>query len=686
MRRRKSIADVPFTGVEQISDQSITEYSTKAMTRYATAVNLDRAIPELFDGLKPVARRVAWAATAFKGGPVKSARITGHTMGSFHPHGCLAADTMFYCTDGKFRSIKELYDNNVPRGVLAYDEEHNTLVPAIGYHWRIGSVTKTTYEITLSNNQKIVATPNHKFLTTLGWLRADELAVGNMLYSGNIYNIGSSLYRAVFSSTKLKDSEGDSIRDTLINDDDSQYVLQEAELMVSVSTIVKVDHEEDQVLYDFTVDKYHNALIGFPAAVKDNKVPFCITHNSSYGTIVGMVHDNVPLFTGIGNWGGLLDGAAAERYTNCCLSDVGWSCFDPNYIAVTDMVPNYDGKDKEPVIIPVQLPFVLLNGSDGIGVGVTCKLPSFTLESVKNVLVKLFGGEKLNHQLIAKILKPQLKYGGHFVNDKENQEQWLELIKTGRASIKYQSDLVVDEKKKEIEISEWPGSLNPEKFIAKVKLLPQVQRAYNSRGALTFKIEAKRTLTTDQFTELVKKVQKLASCSVSYRVNVTHREVSINDGIVNYNTQFLSLGISELILRWSKLRIELEEKSLKYRIEKQEKIIAYSKLLIFACSKLNIIFQALKQPNSEEYLVEHLKITKEEAKSILDLRVRQLSKLDQDDLKVTLKAQQTELAQLKTWLKNPKPKIKDDIIKAVALANADAKKEKARQETSFKLS
>lgn len=78
MRRRKSIADVPFTGVEQISDQSITEYSTKAMTRYATAVNLDRAIPELYDGLKPVARRVAWSATSFKGGPVKSARITGH--------------------------------------------------------------------------------------------------------------------------------------------------------------------------------------------------------------------------------------------------------------------------------------------------------------------------------------------------------------------------------------------------------------------------------------------------------------------------------------------------------------------------------------------------------------------------------------------------------------------------------
>ena len=70
-------------------------------------------------------------------------------------------------------------------------------------------------------------------------------------------------------------------------------------------------------------------------------------HGSAYGTIQTMVHHNVPWFVGIGNWGNLIDVAAAERYTNCCLSKVGWSCFDRDYLAIADMVPNYDGKDIE---------------------------------------------------------------------------------------------------------------------------------------------------------------------------------------------------------------------------------------------------------------------------------------------------------------------------------------------------
>ena len=406
-------------------------------------------------------------------------------------------------------------------------------------------------------------------------------------------------------------------------------------------------------------------------------------HGSAYGTLQTMVHQNIPLFIGIGNWGNIIDEAAAERYTNCCLSKVGWSCFEPDYIAVANMVPNYDDKDEEPVTIPVQLPFVLLNGGDGIGVGVTCKLPTFTLDSVSEVLTRLFSGEKMNHQKIANILKPQLHWGGHFSNTAENREQWLQLIKTGRASIEYYAKLNVDEKKKEIEISEWPGSLNPEKFIQKVKTLSDCQRAYNSKGAETFKIEAKRSLSAEAFSEFVKKIQKMATVSVSYRVNVTHREAKTVDGVTTFDTKFLSLGISELILRWCKLRIELENKSLAYRIEKQQKAIDYSKLLIFASNKLDIIFKALRDKDSESYLVSHLGITREQAKLILDLKVRQLSKLDQDALKNTLKEQEAFMKQLKTWQKNPKPKIKEDILRAVALAKNDKKNSDSQKDANY---
>lgn len=491
MPRRKVQVEQPFTGKEQIREESITEFGTSAITRYATAVNLDRAVPELFDGLKPVQRRVAWAATIYKNGPVKSSRITGTCMGAYHPHG------------------------------------------------------------------------------------------------------------------------------------------------------------------------------------------------SAYGTIQTMVHQDVPLFIGIGNWGSILDPAAAERYTNCCLSKVGWSCFDPNYMPVANMVPNYDGKDKEPVVLPVQLPFILLNGSEGIGVGVTCKLPTFTIDSVKEVLVKLFSGEKMNHQKIASILKPQFHWGGHFSNTTENKEQWLQLMKTGRANIQYYANLVVDEKKKEIEISEWPGNLNPEKFIQKAKSYPEVQRAYNSKGAQTFKIEAKRSLTIDAFRSFVEKIQKLATTNVSYRVNVTHRIAKVEDGITTFDTKFLSLGISQLILTWCKLRLELEQKSLDYRIEKQQKAIDYSKLLIYASDKLDVVFKALRSKDSEGYLMANLSLSKEQAKQILELKVRQLSKLDQDALKETLRNQQQFMRQLQDWKKNPKAKVKDDVLKAVEIAKADQKEIQVQQSQQY---
>ena len=493
-RKRMQIAQ-PFTGKEQIRDQSITEFGIHAMTRYATAVNLDRAVPELYDGFKPCARRILWAASRLGKIPYKSAKLVGYVLGNFHPHG-----------DG-----------------------------------------------------------------------------------------------------------------------------------------------------------------------------------SVYSTMQTLVHQNIPTMTGIGNWGNILDEAAAYRYTNCCLSQVGWSCFDPNYISVASMVPNFDDKDEEPIVIPVQLPFILLNSGDGIGVGVTCKLPTFTLDSVKEVLVKLFSGEKMNHQKIASILKPHLHWGGHFSNTAENKKQWLQLIKTGRASIEYYAKLEVDERKKEIEISEWPGSLNPEKFIQKVKILSDCQRAYNSKGAETFKIEAKRSLSSEAFSEFVKKIQKMATVSISYRVNVTHREAKVEDGVTTFDTKFLSLGISELIVRWCKLRIELENKSLAYRIEKQQKAIDYSKLLIFASNKLDIIFKALKDKDSESYLVKNLEITREQAKLILDLKVRQLSKLDQDVLKQTLKNQEADMKQLKTWQKNPKPKIKEDIIAAVELAKKDKIMNEKQQQNEFAL-
>lgn len=472
-----------------IKTESLSDFGIRNISGYATEVNLDRAIPELYDGLKPVLRRVAWSMNSFKGGEItKSAKVVGHCIGTLHPHG----------------------------------------------------------------------------------------------------------------------------------------------------------------------------------------------DASVYGAMQTMVHHNVPLLEGVGNWGGLLDPAAAYRYTNAKLSKLGASVFESDYLAVTDMVPNYDDTTKEPVVLPVRLPLLVLNGADGIGVGITCSIPTFTVESVVEVLKQLFSGVKLEPKDYARILKPKQHWGGHLVNSAANKKAWLELMETGKAKVEFESTLVVDEAKKTITISEWPSGLSVDKFVQKVRLFPECQRCYNSKGSTTFTIECKKTYNLTQFNTFVEKIQKLTRVATAYKLNVTHRVSETKDGVTRYKTEFLALSVSEFFLRWCRLRLQLEKRCLEYRIERQQALIKYSELLIFACNKLPVIFKSLKVKDSAKYLVDNLQITLQEANQILDLKVRTLSKLDQDALKVKLKEQQTALKSLQNQYKRPKTKLINELPELLELIKTDTRTKQKR--------
>lgn len=396
------------------------------------------------------------------------------------------------------------------------------------------------------------------------------------------------------------------------------------------------------------------------------------------GALVTMVQSNVPPFRGKGGWGNLIDPASAMRYTNCTLSDYGWSFFGKDYIAkqVTSFVPNYDDTWVEPVSLPALLPNVLLNGGDGIGVGTTTCLPTFTAESVVSVLTRLLSGEKLGPLDYAKTLKPCYRYGGRLVKSKENADAWLALFKSASSSVQFEAELFVDRDNKSIEIDDWPHGLNPVKFIEKIRAMPECDQAYNHKGATGFRIEMRKDHNFDQFDKFVTKVQNATRVRRSYKINVTHRQVDIDDGVVKFKTAYLSLSVPELLLTWLRERLQLEKRSLTYRISKQDELISYSKLLIYASDHLDTIFKALRQADSKEYLVKRLTLTPAQADQILDLKVRQLSKLDQDSLKKKLKEQQTHLKELKDWLSKPKKKVMSDMTSVLDAVKRDLKFER----------
>jgi len=396
--------------------------------------------------------------------------------------------------------------------------------------------------------------------------------------------------------------------------------------------------------------------------------------SSIYGAMITMANSCVPLLHGDGNWGSMIDGAAAMRYTNARLSHFGRAGFDSDYMnpTVTSMVPNYDDKTLEPVSIPFPLPVILFNGGEGIGYATASNLPSFTPESVVEVLTKLLKGEKLKALDFAKILKPTYKWGGEFVKTKENKAAWLDMFTTNKASVQFQSPLNVDTVKRTIIVNEWPNGLDVLKFIDWAKSLPEVQSADPTKGTTEFTITCKKGYNSVQFDTLVEKVQKKTRCKTSFNINVTSRKAIIVDGVVDYEVALMSLSVPQLVVAWLRARLDTEKRSLDYRIDKQLAAIAYSELLIFAASKLDIIVPIIKTSKQpREDLSKKLKLTLEQADQILDLTLRKLTRLDQAAIDTKRKEQVKFLKQLREWLAKPKRKVLLDIEAAMQAIKAD---------------
>jgi DNA gyrase/topoisomerase IV subunit A len=369
------------------------------------------------------------------------------------------------------------------------------------------------------------------------------------------------------------------------------------------------------------------------------------------GAVTTAVTSSTNAIVGVGNWGSLIDPVGASRYTNVQMSAFGKTFFHRDYTPLTALVPNYDGKDKEPLTLPALLPNLLLNGAEGIGLGLNTRIPAFTPTSILPVLADMAEGATFEAKDLAKKLVFYHPYGGETLRTRENFKRITDFFSGTSGTVAWTSPFEVDRDKKQILISKFGPEINPIRLIEeKVKPLTEVSQVHSGKG-VSYVIQVRRDLNFNEFDAFVEKFRKLVNSSISYQVYVTVRTLSKEDS-TKYQTRFANVPIPKLMQMWVKYRIALEARSIAWRLSEAEKQLAYLRLLIRACDALDVIFAALRKDDPKSHLISKLKLTDEEADTILNLRVKQLSKLDQSRLEKEVKDVQVKIKSLKALKPN----------------------------------
>lgn len=384
---------------------------------------------------------------------------------------------------------------------------------------------------------------------------------------------------------------------------------------------------------------------------------------AAYGAMVTIANTMPPAVDGQGNWGTPVNPAAAHRYTEARMSKFAHKfLLDPKYLEVVPYVPNFSNDDTIPLYLPALLPYLMFNGSTPApAYGVRAGNPSFSFNTTAEVVIAMLKGKELNAKKIAKTLKIQHAFG---CEDVTHDDEFQELVATGKGSVVYAPIIKPDYKNRRIEISSFvPSGLASaagiDKTLAKISNMDGVRKTFNKQGkksvgsgpfgALMI-VEAQRNMNEDRFADVVEAVEREVTNTVSYRLGVTIRKADAAN-------KFKYLGFVEYLNAWIKYRIALELRLVKHLIKKAKHDLHINEVYLFAVENIDKLLKALPKvlvaADPDAALAKALNIPVGDAKIILDRKVRQLAKLEASDLKTKIKALRDEIKLLNADLEAP---------------------------------
>ena len=360
-----------------------------------------------------------------------------------------------------------------------------------------------------------------------------------------------------------------------------------------------------------------------------------------------------PLISGQGNFGSPDDpkSFAAMRYTEAKLSAYANTLLNELGQGTVDWQDNFDGTLQEPVTLPARLPNILLNGTTGIAVGMATDIPPHNLSEVVKGCIALLKKPTMTEKELAKYIPaPDLPTKAEIITSREDL---LQLYTTGRGSYKMRATYHVDDKEKNLVIIDaLPYQISGNKIIEQIanlinaKKLPWVTDIHDEsdhQNACRIVLELRSSRVDIE--PMMSHLFASTDLESNYRVNLN---------MIGTNGKPQVKSLLTILTEWLSVRRDTVTRRLQYRLDKIEQRLHILAGLLIAYLHIDEVIRIIREeddPKAE--LMTRYDLTEIQANAILDIRLRQLARLEEIELKREQSDLEAEKAQIEAYLNNP---------------------------------
>ncbi len=396
---------------------------------------------------------------------------------------------------------------------------------------------------------------------------------------------------------------------------------------------------------------------------------------AAYDALVRMAQDfaqRYPLIDGQGNFGSRDgDGAAAMRYTEARLAKISTLLLDEIDEGTVDFQPNYDGSTEEPKQLPARLPFTLLNGASGIAVGLATEIPSHNLGEVAAACVALIKTPKLaDSELFDLLPGPDYPGGGQIISPGSDI---AEAYRTGRGSLKVRARWKIEELARgqwQLVVTELPPGVSTQKVLEEIEELtnPKVKAGKKAltqeQNQLKATVLAVLDVVRDESSKdaPVRLVCEPKTSRIEQQELITtllahtslETSASINMTMVGLDGRPTQKTLRQMLEEWIAFRQGTIERRSQHRLDKvlsRIHILEGRQLVLLKIDEVIALIRNSDEPKPA--LIARFRLSSAQAEDILEIRLRQLARLEAIKIEQELKELREEQKKLEEILGSP---------------------------------